>query len=224
MSTIESNSALLDSLGLLRQEQRTTASNELGADDFMKLMIAQMQNQDPMSPMDNGDFIAQLAQFSASSGIQDLNTSFSSLSTSLQSYQALQASGLVGRSVLISSDSAALSAESNVQGMVNLDTSTQQLTLGIYDQNGTLVRRVPMGMQTAGTVPFEWDGLMDDGTVAPAGVYDLRAEALVNGEMTAMETLVFSDVESVSLSSRGGVLLNLAGIGTADLSDVYQIK
>jgi flagellar basal-body rod modification protein FlgD len=224
MSTIESNSALLDSLGLLRQEQRTTASNELGADDFMKLMIAQMQNQDPMSPMDNGDFIAQLAQFSASSGIQDLNTSFSSLSTSLQSYQALQASGLVGRSVLISSDSAALSAESNVEGMVNLDTSTQQLTLGIYDQNGTLVRRVPMGMQTAGTVPFEWDGLMDDGTIAPAGVYDLRAEALVNGEMTAMETLVFSDVESVSLSSRGGVLLNLAGIGTADLSDVYQIK
>lgn len=224
MSTIESNSALLDSLGLLRQEQRTTTSNELGADDFMDLMIAQMQNQDPMSPMDNGDFIAQLAQFSASSGIQDLNTSFSSLSTSLQSYQALQASGLVGRSVLISSDSAALSAESKVQGMVNLDTSTQQLTLGIYDQNGTLVRRVPMGMQTAGTVPFEWDGLMDDGTVAPAGVYDLRAEALVNGEMTAMETLVFSDVESVSLSSRGGVLLNLDGIGTADLSDVYQIK
>ena len=224
MSTIENNSALLDSLGLLRQEQRTTTSNELGADDFMDLMIAQMQNQDPMSPMDNGDFIAQLAQFSASSGIQDLNTSFSSLSTSLQSYQALQASGLVGRSVLISSDSAALSAESNVQGMVNLDTSTQQLTLGIYDQNGTLVRRVPMGMQTAGTVPFEWDGLMDDGTVAPAGVYDLRAEALVNGEMTAMETLVFSDVESVSLSSRGGVLLNLDGIGTADLSDVYQIK
>lgn len=224
MSTIENNSALLDSLGLLRQEQRTTTSNELGADDFMDLMIAQMQNQDPMSPMDNGDFIAQLAQFSASSGIQDLNTSFSSLSTSLQSYQALQASGLVGRSVLISSDSAALSAESKVEGMVNLDTSTQQLTLGIYDQNGTLVRRVPMGMQTAGTVPFEWDGLMDDGTVAPAGVYDLRAEALVNGEMTAMETLVFSDVESVSLSSRGGVLLNLDGIGTADLSDVYQIK
>lgn len=224
MSTIDSNTALLDSLGLLRQEQKSTASNELGADDFMKLMIAQMQNQDPMSPMDNGDFIAQLAQFSASSGIQDLNSSFASLSTSLQSYQALQASGLVGRSVLVSSDSGMLGAGGAVDGKINLTASTQQMTLGVYDQSGELVRRIPMGMQSAGAVPFRWDGMRDDGTAAPAGVYELRAEALVDGETTAMETLVFNDVESVSLSARGGVLLNLAGVGTVDLSDVYQIK
>jgi flagellar basal-body rod modification protein FlgD len=224
MSTIDNNTALLDSLGLLRQDQKSTASNELGADDFMKLMIAQMQNQDPMSPMDNGDFIAQLAQFSASSGIQDLNTSFSSLSSSLQSYQALQASSLVGRSVLVSSGNGMLDAGGTVDGKINLSATTQQLSLGVYDQSGVLVRRIPMGMQSAGAVPFRWDGIGDDGNAVPAGVYELRAEALVDGETTAMETLVFSDVESVSLSARGGVLLNLAGIGTADLSDVYQIK
>jgi flagellar basal-body rod modification protein FlgD len=224
MSTIDNNTALLDSLGLLRPETSKAPTNELGADDFMSLMIAQMQNQNPMDPMDNGDFIAQLAQFSASSGIQDLNTSFTSLSTSLQSYQALQASGLVGRSVLISSDSAALGADGSVEGMVNLEASTNQLTLGIYDQNGTLVRRVYMGMQSAGTVPFSWDGVGDDGNMVPEGVYELRAEAMVNGDMTAMETLVYCDVDSVSLSSHGGVLLNLAGVGTADLSKVYQIK
>ena len=225
MSTIDSNAALLDSLGLLHQEKKAEGpSNDLGADDFLKLMLTQMQNQNPLDPMENGEFIAQLAQFSASSGIQDLNTSFSSLSTSLQSYQALQASGLVGRSVLNSSDSAALGADGSVEGMVNLEASTNQLTLGIYDQNGTLVRRVYMGMQSAGTVPFSWDGVGDDGNMVPEGVYELRAEAMVNGDMTAMETLVYCDVDSVSLSSHGGVLLNLAGVGTADLSKVYQIK
>lgn len=223
MSTID-NTALLDSLGLLRQEQKSSVSNELGADDFMQLMIAQMQNQNPMEPMDNGDFIAQLAQFSATSGIQDLNTSFSDLSTSLQSYQALQASGLVGRSVLISSDTGMLVQGESVDGMVNLNATTSQLTMGVYDQNGVLVRRIYMGMQSAGTVPFKWDGIADDGSVAPAGAYELRAEALVDGKMTAMETLVYSDVDSVSLSARGGVLLNLAGVGTVDLSKVYQIK
>ncbi|MCW8917927.1 MAG: flagellar hook assembly protein FlgD [Gammaproteobacteria bacterium] len=224
MSTIESNTALLDSLGLSRQEPKTDTSNELGGDDFMTLMIAQMQYQDPLEPMSNEDFVAQLAQFSASTGIQDLNTSFDSMSTSLQSYQALQASTLVGRSVLLSSDSGLLDEGGSVDGMINLTSSTQQLTLGIYDQSGALVRREYMGMQSSGTVPFEWNGLGDDGTPAAAGVYEVRAEALVDGKTAAMETLVYSDVESVSISSRGGVLLNLAGVGSADLSDVYQIK
>lgn len=224
MTTVNNNAALLDSLGLLRQEQSATARNELGADDFMKLMIAQMQNQNPMDPMDNGDFIAQLAQFSATSGIQDLNTSFASLSTSLQSYQALQASSLVGRSVLISSDNGQINAGGSIDGLINLDSTTPQLTLGIYDQSGALVRRVQMGMQSAGTVPFKWDGIGDNGAAMPAGVYEVRAEALVGGKATAMETLIYNDVESVSLSARGGVLLNLAGVGTVDLSKVYQIK
>lgn len=224
MSTIDSNTALLDSLGLMRQETKTDTSNELGGDDFMTLMIAQMQYQDPLEPMSNEDFVAQLAQFSSSTGIQDLNTSFESMSTSLQSYQALQASTLVGRSVLLSSDSGLLDEGGSVEGMINLTSSTQQLNLGIYDQSGALVRREYMGMQSSGTVPFEWDGLGDDGAPVAAGVYEVRAEALVDGKTAAMETLVYSDVESVSISSRGGVLLNLAGIGSADLSDVYQIK
>jgi len=224
MSTVNNNVALLDSLGLWRQENKDKVSNELGADDFMKLMIAQMQNQNPMDPMDNGDFIAQLAQFSATSGIQDLNASFTGLAESLQSYQALQASGLVGRSVLILSDSGQLNAGGNISGMISLETTTPQLSVGIYDQNGVLVRRMPMGMQSAGMVHFNWDGMADDGSVAPAGVYEVRAEALIDGKTTAMGTLIFNDVESVSISSRGGVLLNLAGVGTVDLSKVYQIK
>jgi len=225
MSTIDNNAALLESLGLSRQKnQNTGPSNELGANDFMTLMIAQMQHQDPMDPMDNGDFIAQLAQFSATSGIQDLNTSFASLSTSLQSNQALQASRLVGRNVLIASDSGQLNEAGEVEGLIILESSTQQLNLGVYDQNGALVRHISMGGQASGSLPFSWDGLRDDGERAAPGTYELRANALIDGEVTAMETLVFSDVESVSLSSRGGVLLNLAGIGSADLSKVYQIK
>ncbi|WP_127476391.1 flagellar hook assembly protein FlgD [Sulfurivermis fontis] len=224
MSSVNNNVELLDSLGLWRQETKDKVGNELGADDFMKLMIAQMQNQNPMDPMDNGDFIAQLAQFSSTSGIQDLNASFTGLAESLQSYQALQASGLVGRSVLIMSDSAQLNSGGNISGMISLEATTPQLTVGIYDQSGALVRRMPMGMQSEGMVSFHWDGIADDGSAVPEGVYEVRAEALIEGKMTAMGTLIYNDVESVSISSRGGVLLNLAGVGTVDLSKVYQIK
>jgi flagellar basal-body rod modification protein FlgD len=225
MSTIDSNAALLDSLGLLHQEKKAEGpSNDLGADDFLKLMLTQMQNQNPLDPMENGEFIAQLAQFSASSGIQDLNNSFTGLAESLQSYQALQASSLVGRSVLLQADQGQLSEDGTISGLVTLDSSTPQMKLGIYDINGALVRSMPMGGHASGAVSFAWDGLCDDGTMAAPGAYEVRAEALIDGKSTAVPTLIYNDVESVSLSSRGGVLLNLAGVGTAGLSEVYQIK
>lgn len=226
MTTIDNSVSAYSQLGLTSTSDSSSSSGmaSLGADAFMKLMIAQMQNQDPTNPMDNSQFLAQLAQFSTTSGIQEMQKSFSDLAGSLQSYQALQASGLVGRAVLVTSDTAYLPDGGSVYGQTTLDSSTTQLRVGVYDSSGQLVRTLDLGTSAAGTVSFKWDGLDDSGNAAPGGTYTLKAEALVGGKTEALSTDVYAMVDSVNLSAANrGIELNLAGIGTVELSQVKQI-
>ena len=102
MSNIDNNvSSALSGLGLGEAQAKKKPNDELGQSEFLELMIAQLNNQDPMKPMDNGDFISQMAQFSAVTGLTQLQESFDKLAVSLQSNQALQASSLIGQDVLV---------------------------------------------------------------------------------------------------------------------------
>jgi flagellar basal-body rod modification protein FlgD len=213
----------VQNLGLTGTQQTATARNELGQDEFMELMVAQMENQDPMDPMENGDFLAQLAQISAASGIDELNSSFDGLSSSITSDQGLQAASLVGRTVVVPTDAAVLSAGGSVQGEISLPASTSSLSVSISDSNGVLVRRIDLNTQQAGQVPFSWDGLLEDGTYADPGVYQINAEAPINGESQALATQVQANVDSVVLGGSQGLLLNLAGLGAYQFSEVQQI-
>src|SRR5690625_1502858 len=80
------------------------APGEIGQEDFLKLMVTQLQNQDPFSPMENGEFLAQIAQFTTATGIQELQQSFERFSSNIKTEQALQAASLVGRNVVVESD------------------------------------------------------------------------------------------------------------------------
>lgn len=221
MTTVDT--ATLQSLGLTASQSKTK-SNSIGQDEFLKLMMTQLKSQDPMKPLESGEFLSQIAQFSTVSGIQDLQASFKTLSGSIYSNQALQASSLVGRTVLVPSGNAALASGGSVSGAVDLTTSTSQLVVGIYDSTGQLVRRISFGPQAAGQVSFAWDGLTDAGTTAASGTYRVRAEAEVGGQAVAMDTLVASKVESVVLGGQNGsIRLNLSGLGGVDFSAVKQI-
>ena len=200
-----------------------TSDKALGQDDFLKLMTTQLQNQDPFKPMENGDFLSQIAQFSAVEGIGDLNDGFSQLSESLVSNQALQATNLVGRQVLAPSGVAALAEGGSIRGSVELPAASGDVTVNVYDQAGQVVRRLELGAQTSGSVSFQWDGLKDDGTFAEPGAYFVSAEASIDGKYEAVETLLVSDVRSVTLSNSGGLLLDLDGIGALDFKEVRQI-
>jgi flagellar basal-body rod modification protein FlgD len=216
------DSATLQSLGLASPPKAKPAT--LGQEEFLKLMMTQLRNQDPFKPLESGEFLSQIAQFSTVTGIQDLQASFKTLSSSLYSNQALQASSLVGRTVLVPSASAALAAGGQVSGAVDLTSSTSQLVVGVYDGTGQLVRRISLGPQAAGQVSFAWDGLTDAGTAAAPGTYRVRAEAEIGGQAVAMDTLVASKVESVVLGGRdGGIRLNLSSLGGFDFSAVRQI-
>lgn len=196
---------------------------EMGQEQFLELMTAQLQNQDPFKPMESGDFLSQIAQFSTVEGIGDLNDSFSGLSQSLVSNQALQATNLVGRQVLAPTGVAALSQGGNIRGNVELPAASGEVVVNVYDQAGVVVRRLELGSQAAGPVAFQWDGLKNDGQFASPGSYFISAEASIDGQFESVETLLASEVRSVTLSNSGGLLLDLDGIGSLDFSEVRQI-
>jgi flagellar basal-body rod modification protein FlgD len=196
---------------------------DLGQEEFLELMTAQLQNQDPLKPMENGDFLAQIAQFSTVEGIGDLNKNFNALSDSLVSNQALQATNLVGRKVLAPTGVAALKAGGSIRGSVELPAASGEVIVNVRDQSGAVVRRLELGSQAAGSVDFQWDGLKNDGQFAAPGNYFLSTEASIDGQFESVDTLLASDVRSVTLSNSGGLLLDLDGVGALDFSEVRQI-
>jgi flagellar basal-body rod modification protein FlgD len=216
----------LDSLNVSSNKTNNPAgsSDKLGQDQFLELMIAQLKNQNPLKPLENGEFLGQMAQFATVSGIEGLQSSIDQLSGALQSSQALQASALVGRSVLTSDGKAVLETGGSIDGLVDLPASTSQLTLKVTDSAGQIVRTLELGPQAAGGVRFSWDGITDGATPAVPGTYRVTAEAMIDGDVTAVDVQAAAKVESVSLGSGGGeVVVNLAGLGSVPLSDVKEI-
>ncbi len=221
MTTIDTQ--LLDSLGFV-PKQDASRPDQLGQTEFLKLMVTQLNNQDPLKPMESGEFYTQIAQFSTVAGIQDLQDSFQQVATAMYSNQALQASAMVGRSVLVPADTARLDVDGEVSGMIELPAATDSLTVGVYDAAGQLVRRIDVGAQTQGSVPFSWDGRTDDGERAAAGFYRLEADMRLGGQALAVDTLISSRVDSVTMGRNGqGITLNVSGVGPVALSDVKQV-
>lgn len=224
-NTIDSSlSQAIQELGLNRVTEKKNR-NELGQDEFLELMVTQLRNQDPFRPLENGDFIAQMAQFSSVSGLQSLQKSFSQLTASLQSNQALQASTMVGRSVLVPLNTAVLSPNKPVTGVLDLPSSSSNVALTIVDSSGQIVRQIRLGPQTAGEIPFTWDGFNDSGLVMPPGKYGLLAKAQGSDGTLSLNTLVRASVESVTLSpNQQGMSLNLTELGSISFSDVREIQ
>lgn len=198
----------------------------LGGTNFLTLMLAQLKNQDPTSPVDSNQFLNQLASLSTVQGITQLNTSFSSLSSSLASNQALQASSLLGHQALVSSATANLTASGAVTGAVSVPQTTSQVVLNISDSAGSLVRQINLGAQATGLANFSWDGKAADGSSLPAGQYTLSAQFAGATSGTAASTYVNGTVQSVTMGGAGstGLTLNVSGLGSVPFSNVKQIS
>ena len=206
------------------EEKKNTGNDELGKSEFMELMLAQLNNQSPLEPQDNGEFIAQLAQFSSLEEMQGVSGSVDNLATSFRSSQALQASAMVGRSVLVNASQGPMQPDGKMSGIVELPASTSNLTVNVLNEAGELVKQVEMGQQFAGQISFEWDGTNTEGEPMPYGKYTINADASYADGNQQVETLLGSNVDSVSLGTDGGITLNLAGVGPVPLSEVRQIN
>src|ERR1700691_137967 len=198
----------------------------LGGTDFLTLMLAQLQNQDPTSPVDSNEFLSQLASLSEVQGINQLNTSFSSLSNSLTSSQALQASSLLGHQVLAASSTGTLAtAGATLTGAVSVPQTSSGVTLNISNSAGVLVDSINLGAQSAGLANFSWNGQTSNGSAAPAGTYTLSAHVAGATGGTAVTTLVNGTVDSVTMGAGStGLTLNVAGLGSVPFTSVQQIS
>ena len=215
-------------IGLRTTAQQAAVDNkargELGQDQFLQLMTTQLSNQDPLKPMNNGDFLAQIAQFGTVSGVKDLNTSFKSFSSNLQSSQALQASTLIGRDVLIDNNEAVLTADKGMDAAVQLDNSAEDVSLNIYNANNELLGKVDVGAQSAGLVQFKWDGQTLNGQQAAPGTYRVEVAVKRGGKVEAATPMVAARVNSLTLGAVGKEMqVELDQLGQVNFSRVLQI-
>jgi flagellar basal-body rod modification protein FlgD len=214
-----------NALGVSTSDSVAPKKTSLGQDEFLKLMTTQMTHQDPTKPMQNGEFLTQMAQFGTVSGIQDLQQSFKDFAASISSDQALQAASLVGRTVSAPSEQGLLAAGGEIKGTVDLPASSSNVNLKILDPvTGDVIGTKSMGVQSAGSVPFVWDGMNDKGNLAHPGVYKVQVEASIDGINTVFQPDIQSRVESVSMDSgKNGIQVNLAGLGAVNFNQIKQI-
>ncbi|MGK9064351.1 flagellar hook assembly protein FlgD [Stutzerimonas chloritidismutans] len=205
-------------------KDREVKSNDLGKNEFLELLVTQLNNQNPLAPQENGEFIAQLAQFSTVEGVEKLNSSMETMLSGYQSSQALQASSLVGRKVIVPTDKAVVDTSETFKASLVLPTTSSNVAVNVYDSSGTVVNRINMGQQQAGNVSFMWDGKDSSGKTLPPGTYRFEAQATYQGETKGLYTMLPANVDSVTLGQNGGeLMLNLAGVGSIGLSKVQVI-
>lgn len=222
MTNSINGSGAASNLGLNQPEP--VSKSGLGQKDFLRLMVAQVKNQDPMQPQANGEFLSQLAQFSTNDGVTKMQESLQQMASSLQSNQALQASALVGRKVLVGSDHLSLGTEGEVNTAIDIPPGLSNLTASVYSESGELIKTIPLGQPTPGFFQFGWDGMGQNNQRSPAGNYKISVRGTYGGQEVSLKTMTSANVDSVSLGQNGeGLKLNVAGIGSVSLDQVRQI-
>lgn len=225
MTTVNNNSALD---GMYWDNSNKVPEKNNGAltqADFFALLTQQLAYQDPTKPVENDQMIAQMTNFTMADGINQLNENFESLAQSMTSNQALQASSLVGRSVLTQSEELVFTGESLSRGVINLDVVADNMKVIITKPNGELVNSYAVDNPQLGKNEFVWDGTDQEGEQMPAGVYKIKVEVSANGKTESVPVQVYTPVTSVSMGNNGtSITLNLLGIGSVKLNDVLEVS
>jgi flagellar basal-body rod modification protein FlgD len=204
----------------------SAASASISQADFLKLLTAQLQAQDPTNPMDNSQFVAQLAQFSQLQATQDLDTNLQSLSsninTSMQTSQVINSSSLLDRNVLVPSTNMTLTSGTPAGGAVNF-TAAGTATVTISDAAGNPIRHITVSNTSAGLTQFSWDGTDDNGNTVSPGSYAISAST-GSGSSSSLNTYVSGKVSGVGFGGDSvGTYLQVTGVGGVPLSQVAQI-
>lgn len=226
MTSVSGNS-VIDSLTW--QKETTPISDKpkdstLKQEDFFKLLTQQLAYQDPFKPVENDQMIAQMSSFTTADGINNLNKQFENMNALMSSSQALQASSLVGQSVLIPSAFGYQGAGEGYRAVANLPSNTTNMVVRIENSAGQVVRTYNLGEQQAGNIEINWDGKDASGNPLPAGNYKIAAYAQQNGKNEQLPTAVYARVSSVTLGTSADTMaLNLQGLGAVRLSDVIEV-
>ena len=190
-------------------------------DRFLRLLVTQMKNQDPLNPLDNAQVTSQMAQLSTVTGIEKLNATVAALSSSMMSAQSMQAAAMIDRVALVPGRQIDL-LDGKSNAALELELPADRVTVSITDKDGNLVRTLEVGAQEAGVVDFVWDGTDNQGTTVDNGSYTFSATAVLDGEKTSPTTLSYGLVGSVSLTA-AGPMLGMGTLGEVGLDVVRRI-
>lgn len=201
--------------------------NKLGQDQFLELFVAQLKNQDPTSPMESGDFLTQIAQFSMASGVSELQQGFESLSAIMQQDKLSDASAMLSRQVLHDTSAFVLGDgdTATVSAQVSLSAHATEVNVHIRDANGFAITTLNLGAQQPGEKNIAWNGEIEPGERAPAGSYTVAVTAVIDGVERSVPAYAYNQVESVKIDPQnGGVVLLLDSGEQIELSDVKEFK
>lgn len=192
------------------------------ADRFLKLLVTQLTNQDPLNPMDNAQVTSQMAQINTVQGIEKLNATLSTMAMDAASSQTLQAATMVGRMVLAEGNTLSMTSGQAAQGGYQLDAGADALTVRVKSASGEIVYSGNLGPQAAGMHLFNWDGMATNGAQAAPGTYSFEVIASAGGKSVAAQSLMLGRVDGVTPSA-DGVKLTLGGYGDVGISSVKHI-
>jgi flagellar basal-body rod modification protein FlgD len=199
----------------------STATAEDAQNRFLTLLVTQLKNQDPLNPLDNAQMTSQLAQMSTVTGIEKLNTTLASLVDGLGDTQAMQASEMIGKTVLVPGSSLSLS-KGAAYGGVNLASAADQVTVSILNSSGKVIQTESLGAQKAGVINFAWDGATSPGAAATDGAYTFKVEAVQGSNAVTATALQFGTVSALARTT-SGFQLDLGALGKFGFDDVQQV-
>jgi flagellar basal-body rod modification protein FlgD len=199
----------------------SATADDGGADRFLKLLVAQMNNQDPLNPMDNAQVTSQLAQINTVKGIDQLNGTMAKLLDRFQTGGPADAVPMVGRQVLVAGNTLDLPADGVAKAGFDLSKGASSVTIDVLDGSGKVVESQVRKNVQAGIQTFAWDGSAG-GKTMPTGTYGLRITAVSGGKPVDATPLTAATVQA-ALKTSSGTSLQLSGLGTRPLSDVRGV-
>jgi flagellar basal-body rod modification protein FlgD len=222
---VQSTIADIQSAGATAQQQAASAatgSTTLGKDEFLKLLTAQLQQQDPTQPMDSTAFVAQLAQFSSLEQMNNVNDTLTKMLTSQATALQTTAADMVGKTAVFTTDQVGLTQGQPATITVNLSQAAADVNLMIQDATGTQVRVAALGPVASGIQKIQWDGCNDNGDQLPTGNYTAQVVAAdISGKSIPLTLNGSARITGITFDN--GTPKFLAGSSTLNLSDITEI-
>ncbi len=230
MSTIDPTSqsqldSILQKLGVQKEEETPRGGKDsLGQSDFLKLMTTQLQNQDPFAPMENAEFIAQMAQFSTVTGITEMGTTLSGIADQLGEFRIATAANLLGSSVMIPGNYARADESGEIHGMLDLPSASGATSLTFSNTAGDILHTLQLGPQSSGLVGFAWEdvpqSVLDSGDAVRIDAY-----ADMGKGMESLTPSVFAEILAASTGDAvNGVMLDVRDYGEVRAADVKKFR
>lgn len=200
----------------------TTKSETLGQEDFLTLLVAQLQNQDPLNPSDPTEFTSQLAQFSELEQLFNLNDTMENLASAQNDAEKLNALSLIGKQVLVQGTSFT-KREGSIEIGYRIEGAASDVTLLIQDEAGATVGRLRPSELDPGNHFITWNGFNNNGEPLPAGKYSIlvQSQSSIEGREVTVSPLVHSTVTGVDLSTGTATLMTESG--EFYINDIYGV-